>query len=644
MTITNVTPHGVTATFEPGGDWQTLWAFNYTTTNVPPTYANGTTLSHTINYPEYWEAFQSNTHYYLWVGIECEGEGYVWGEPAEFTTPEACPTVDVSHEVEIEDIQPHSVSLSWEAYQGMATQWQVYHSLYEVVSYDEEWINEVSVVTDEPYATIDGLLGDYDYHFWIRSYCGEWQGSPEWSSWSDMITVHTLVSCPMPTNLVATTTANSATITWTPGGNETEWTVELDSPDNGDYPSSFTTNVPSITFDEDQLSNLWDDGICYEREFTVSVTAECGEEDGSSEPAELEFIVTDRQFFTVYDGEDVNNRIPAYIYYFDDFTKSQFVIPAEELTEMIGTPISSMTFYTSYNGYYTTESSADVYLKEVGYTSISAYEPKSSATIVYSGDLEIVKNGSGGQMTINFSTPYNYQGGNLLVGIENTEDNGWKNIIFYGQEVSGASISGSTTSSTGTIPATQQNFIPKTTFGFLPTCEPKSLPYSYGFEDPGEFDCWTKLNCHNSSAINSSAAHQGNYGFRFYYNTTPPQYLISPQFEGTTGVKVSFHYKNSSDAYPETFQVGYSSLRTEGQPDDGNHQPDIAAPYSCLAATEFLGAERRHHIVEHRNHSSNKGGDNQERGRVVGHRGEAEHQHGGPAERRPRQSRDDRTR
>ena len=181
---------------------------------------------------------------------------------------------------------------------------------------------------------------------------------------------------------------------------------------------------------------------------------------------------------TVYDGTATNNRIPANIFYFDDFARSQFVMPAAELADMAGTSITSMTFYTTGNNVpYTTVSSADVYLKEVDYTEIGAYEPKASATTVYSGYLDIVSAGSGGEMTIHFSTPYNYQGGNLLIGVENTEDNGWKNIQFYGQTVSGASISGYNASSTGTIPATQQNFIPKTTFGYTPSecSRPKDL-------------------------------------------------------------------------------------------------------------------------------------------------------------------------
>ena len=267
-----------------------------------------------------------------------------------------------------------------------------------------------------------------------------------------------------------------------------------------------------------------------------------------------------RETLTVYEGTSTNRNVPAYIYYFDNFTRSQFVIPAEDLVEMIGTPISSMTFYTtSSNVPYTTTCSADVYLKQVDYTTISAYEPKSSATTVYSGTFSIASTENGGEMTINFSTPYTYHGNDLLVGIENTETGGWKEIYFYGQTVSGASISGNTSSSTGTIPANQQNFIPKTTFGFAPTCFAKNLPYTYGFEEEDEMECWTMLDCATYTGRDTYSEHQGEYGFRFCYNTNPPQYLISPKLECPWGVDVSFYYKNASDYYPETFQVGYST-------------------------------------------------------------------------------------
>jgi hypothetical protein len=176
-----------------------------------------------------------------------------------------------------------------------------------------------------------------------------------------------------------------------------------------------------------------------------------------------------QETLTVYEGTTTNNRIPAYIYYFDDFTKSQVVFPSSALNDMVGATINSVTFYTT-NSYvpYTSVSTADVYLMEVSFTNINDFQSKSDATIVYSGTLSVVSAGNGGELTITFDTPFTYNGGNLLLGIENTTDAEYKNIYFYGQTVSGASFSGSNGTSLSSVTGSQQNFIPMTTFEYIP--------------------------------------------------------------------------------------------------------------------------------------------------------------------------------
>ena len=172
---------------------------------------------------------------------------------------------------------------------------------------------------------------------------------------------------------------------------------------------------------------------------------------------------------TVYEGTTTNSYVPAYMGYFDDFSRSQFVIPAEDLDEMNGGTISSIKFYTTNSNVpYTSVSTVDVYLLEVDYTSISAFEPKTNDAIVYQGTLNIVTEGDGGSLTIEFSTPYTYNGGNLLVAIENTTDAGYTFIYFYGQVVTGASGAGYNSSSLSGVTFTQRNFIPKTTFTYEP--------------------------------------------------------------------------------------------------------------------------------------------------------------------------------
>ena len=62
-----------------------------------------------------------------------------------------------------------------------------------------------------------------------------------------------------------------------------------------------------------------------------------------------------QQTLTVYDGTATSGYVPMYGGYFDDFTRTQFVIPAEDLTDMEGGQISEIKFYTnSQNVPYTT--------------------------------------------------------------------------------------------------------------------------------------------------------------------------------------------------------------------------------------------------------------------------------------------------
>lgn len=103
--------------------------------------------------------------------------------------------------------------------------------------------------------------------------------------------------------------------------------------------------------------------------------------------------------------------------------------------------------------------------------------------------------------------------------------------------------------------------------GLLTTLQAqKSLPYEYGFETDLTAEGWTRTNCHSKSVKDTKAKKTGSYGFLFYYNSNPPQYLISPELSvpnSATGVNVSFYYKNYSSSYAETFQVGYSTTTND---------------------------------------------------------------------------------
>ena len=364
---------------------------------------------------------------------------------------------------------------------------------------------------------------------------------------------YTTSPCKTPTNFAAEViNSHEVAFNWTPGEGQNYWQIAVGYADTFD-PNNWSTYLFFENVPEAPPYTL--SGLQPMTTYNACVRTHCGNE---VSPWSKVITFTPQELLTVYDGTETSDHIPAYIYYFDEFTKSQFVIPAEDLTEIIGAPITSMTFYTTGNNVpYTTVSPAIVFLMEVNYTEISDYEP--DGEIVYSGYFVIESTDEGGKMTINFNEPYYYQGGNLLVGVENTDAINFKYINFYGQTVYGASISGSDNSSLSNVPAEQQNFIPKTTIGYIPNCNVYPLPYSYGFENEDYLECWTMLNCHPATARSEDAEHTGNYGFKFHYTNNPPQYLISPKFSGNTGVAVSFYYSGINSSYTEHFEVGYST-------------------------------------------------------------------------------------
>ena len=92
-----------------------------------------------------------------------------------------------------------------------------------------------------------------------------------------------------------------------------------------------------------------------------------------------------QETLTVYDGTGTRSFSPAYMYAFDWYTRSQYIIPAANLEAMNGKIITALKYYSSTSNK-TSTCNVDVYLKEVGYTTFNStptFETKSG--IVYTG-------------------------------------------------------------------------------------------------------------------------------------------------------------------------------------------------------------------------------------------------------------------
>ena len=220
----------------------------------------------------------------------------------------------------------------------------------------------------------------------------------------------------------------------------------------------------------------------------------------------------------VHDGTATNAYVPVYGYYADAYLKSEFVYPAAELSSMAGKNITQMTFYASQSSVSWGNANFQVFLREVGATTLTAFQ--GPGQVVYTGELSI----TGGTMTVTFTTPYTYGGGNLLVGIYNTVTGSYVTSTWYGESVTSASVQGYSYSSLGAVSATQRSFLPKTTFTYenASSCpSPNSLSVS-------------NITA-NSATINWNSV-GGATSWDIYYSTsaTAPTSTTTPTVNGTS--------------------------------------------------------------------------------------------------------------
>lgn len=334
----------------------------------------------------------------------------------------------------------HTATLTWES------DFTSFNLRYKVAS-EEDW-TVVNNLTTKSY-TLSTLSPETNYKVQVQAI-----GNNETSKWAS-VSFSTPLSIPAPTELTCTAhTSTYVTLAWTKNGEETAWQICLD----GDE-----TNLINVTQNPYTL-NKFTIGHTY----TAKVRALNSTGDEYSTWSNV-VTFTPIDELTVYDGTATSCNVPMYVYSFSSCTRSQYVIPAEELTAMKDNNISSIKFYlqpaTSHNTLYTTPYTFDIYLKEVDPPTISAFVDKAAATVVYSGKVDFPTDNV---VTINFTTPFEYNGGNLLIGCENAPKDAseYRSYYYYGETVEGASVYGNNSSVDKLTYASQANFIPKTTFGY----------------------------------------------------------------------------------------------------------------------------------------------------------------------------------
>ena len=282
---------------------------------------------------------------------------------------------------------------------------------------------------------------------------------------------------------------------------------------------------------------------------------------------------------TVADGSATNGNVPVYGFYADAYLRSHMVYPAADLANMAGADINKMTFYA-------TQTSVDwgtnfnVYISEVADATISAFADVNDMDLVYAGPLSIV----GGQMVVNFTNDYSYNGGNLLVAIEQIDNGNYITSTWLGAASTGSCVQGYSYSSLDDIVAGQKDFLPKTTFdyafaGVTPSLANSSADVDYGTSvevvaTPGDhyhFVGWMGANGDTVAALGNNAtptitvAGDSTLTALFDGDQMPMTYQVNSAVRGSVEGPATAEY-NTEVVIEAVASTGYAFTQWE----DGN--------------------------------------------------------------------------
>ena len=360
--------------------------------------------------------------------------------------------------VSVDSVSAHLAKISWKAGEEGQAAWQIAYDT--IASNQPDTLANVIDVTDSVYVA-NGLLAEKKYYAYVRTSC-----EGVYSEWTNAVSFTTLVACPAPTHLEAELTDGNgtiATLKWKAGREETAWQVEYSL--NEDMTDSIAIEVA------DTMYNF--EGLTPETTYYARVKADCGDIEGESlYSAIISFKPTNALSKTICNGTTTNSYVPVYGLYVDDYSMSQFVVPADSLASLQWGTIDGLTFYASQANVAWNSAKFEVYVAEVPSTTISAFADWASLEkVMNEAHLQIANN----KLVIAFDAPYIYQGGNLLIGIKETVYGTYGSSDWYGVTATGASYGGYL-SKTGTTPsASQRNFLPKMTISYMAGSAPECM-------------------------------------------------------------------------------------------------------------------------------------------------------------------------
>lgn len=310
---------------------------------------------------------------------------------------------------------------------------------------NEEW-TRVATNTTALSFQLNGLQQNTDYLFRVQSVISD----TEYSIWR-IVRFTTPYNCPSPTDVMVTLTPGDgsvATLSWTENGSATQWEICLNNDE--DHLIEAATNPFTLT------------GLTAEIVYSARVRSVNNAQSKSFWTDSPAFRPTDSFWLTVNDGTQTNNYIPVSGYYADSYSKSQFIIPSTVLTDLQYGTINRLVFYAQDMDLSWGEARHEVYMTQVNTTTFATQaflDWTDMEKVMSAGTLSI----AGQKMEVILNNPYQYKGGNLLIGFLQTQNGSYRNCYWYGvNQESNTAVSGYSND------INLNTFLPKATIYYIP--------------------------------------------------------------------------------------------------------------------------------------------------------------------------------
>ncbi len=251
---------------------------------------------------------------------------------------------------------------------------------------------------------------------------------------------------------------------------------------------------------------------------------------------------TENVDITVADGTVENGNVPIYLWYLEAANHGQSIYLASDLGITPDSKIKSITFYTNSNltkGGGSGDNTVTLKLGETESTSFSSttFNTSDLTTVATLTSTQIL-NGTK-SVTFTFSTPYEYQGGNLVVDVSSPRLSGGQyassGVKWYGITSNGSSIHGYNSSGSNINSSTQYNFLPKMTMNVEMAASEETFALDFETVNVGSSKT---LNAYVANELNEpvTATVTASAPFTVASNTV----TLDPSEDGTTPIAVTF--------------------------------------------------------------------------------------------------------